>query len=342
MSISDLKAKGREAQLALLLHNKKSLLEGMVFEAILDRKFFAATPGDLAAIPCQAMVASVRGKPTVFIWFTAETPHRVTLLEKLAVGYDVREVVFDPTKQDFFVVGHEAALLTDCLAKATGVRPSITLREIPDADRLGQKAVTYGHLQFATFESAILPRILKDFRIEPYCSQCWDLDRFFAYRGQIWSLEVKHKYPTYRGDFGLNKGQVGEIVHLTSCGINYLHLVFVKPCWNSRRSPMEFLLDQGMAAKIGIIGCTFDNAAAVALMNSPDKLAPEKTSLTGTRKQPYKVLRVGRFYSIGLYSEDAAKIWPRILKLIEGHPAGEPMTLKRLEGLRVEDRLPAK
>ena len=349
ISISELKAKGREAQLAVLLHNKRSLLDGMVFEAVLDQKFFRVSSVDLEAIPCQAMVAAIpsRKRPLVFVWFTAENRHRSALINLLSAHYDVHEVAFDADRQDFSVssepCGCPGELLSEFLARITGRPPSVTLRDIPDHDQLGQKAVTYGFLQFGSFESTILPRILKDFRIEPYCRQCWDLDRFFAYRGSIWSLEVKHKYPTRGGYFGLNKGQVGEIVTLTACGLGYLHLVFVKPHWNSVHSSMELLLDQKLAEHIGIIGCTIDHDYAVRLMKSPDKEAPAKTSLTGTRPQAYKKLGLDRFYTMGLYSEDAEKkIWPRILRLMSGQvPAGGPMTLARLESLRIEGRDPA-
>jgi hypothetical protein len=347
-SIAELKKKPMLDQLtSVLLHNKASLLEGMVFESVLDRKLFRHAPSEIQCIPCHAIATTPLregGRYCVFVWFITPTVHGALLKQNLSTRYEVHEVFFDETNLEFVVSLQSGALepLEQFLQRETGRQPLIEARAENQEDTGRKLNSVFGYLGLPQmgdpFREAILPRVLKDFRIEPYFQGCWDLDRFFALDGSIWTVEVKHKYPSSEGFFSLNKGQAYQAKSLISCGIRYVHLIFVKPFWEKGHSSIEYLVNQDLAPHIAIIGSVFSRQSITALCNSPDWMAPPETSLTGKAPQPCKRLFLNHFYRAGRYDEDPeVRIWPRIMRLLKNGRLSTPcVTYESLDKLRLD------
>jgi hypothetical protein len=350
-TIAEIKALKANQQIErILFHSKHQLLEGMIFEAIVDRKLFGSNcPESVEFIPCQTMVARIdqKAKDHVFVWFTAETKHRDTLLHTLADQYEVHEVVYDEGLTEFVVsaiLGEKPKVeLGEFLKKASGREAVLHNRNRAVRDEVRQNAAVYGGLWHGSeekvFKSVILPRIFRDLRIEPYCPACWDLDRFFVFGGDIWNLEIKHKYPAPAGYFGLNVGQLEHAGKLTSCGIHYVHIVFVKPYWDDQHSTMEMLTDQEISSHVAIAGAVLGNEYVSELLKEVARLSPKKTSLTGENTLKFMRIFLEHFFAVGRYDEKSPEIWERVFKLLEGHPIGEPLTLARLEALRLHDKI---
>jgi len=161
----------------------------------------------------------------------------------------------------------------------------------------------------------------------------WDLDCFVLYKSKLIAFEVKQKYPTKAGTFGLNIGLMRLFDWLKKMNICVYHLILTKPVWKEKYPALEFIENKKfwqhslwMATQPGQID----------EVTSRVGIAPAKTSIHGTSKLSFFHLPIEAFSVLGKF-DDAHKALPGLL---EGHKA-EPANLRQIPHLstRVAEEL---
>ena len=192
-------------------------------------------------------------------------------------------------------------------------------------------------------KDVLLPRIFKNYLIQPFFRAAWDLDRIFTYKNKLWEFELKHKYPIDNYDyflnigrpndnrslcFGINKGQANITAMLAKQGMNTLHLILVKPRWTDNLDPGYMFIDDDAKENTLIIG-TILNLEKISSIITETKDAPTKTSFSGSKKAPYYQIPRSFFHVIGHYSDSRSFLAPRIQALMDGE-LNSPLTTKIL------------
>ncbi|UST73195.1 hypothetical protein NF675_19605 [Pseudomonas siliginis] len=195
----------------------------------------------------------------------------------------------------------------------------------------------------------ILPRVFKNYIIQPFFRSGWDLDRIFRYKGKLWEFELKHKYPIdnyeffekinntnnrYCLSFGINEGQANIIKLLADQGLNTLHLILVKPRWTDQEDPGYLFVDEDARKNTLVIGAVLTPDKINAIMKGDLKKAPSKTSFSGASKANYYRIPRNFFQVIGRYADGKDNLTPNIIRLLDGN-LNSPLTTDTL----LENRL---
>lgn len=182
-------------------------------------------------------------------------------------------------------------------------------------------------------DDVILPRVFKNYIIQPFFRSGWDLDRIFRYQEKLWEFELKHKYPIDNYDyfekngitenryclsFGINEGQANLIKLLAQQNLNTLHLILVKPRWSDEEAPGYLFIDEEARKKTLVIGTVLTLERINEILQGQRKKAPSKTSYNGSNETWYYRIPRNFFYVIGNYAEGTDNLAPNIIKLMNG------------------------
>jgi hypothetical protein len=112
----------------------------------------------------------------------------------------------------------------------------------------------------------------------------WDIDAFtITPTGKVVALEVKQKYPTARGTFGLNQGQEQLFRFLNSLGMPVIHVILAKPVSDSSIHATDLLTLPQYTANTQWLYTRF----VPSRLQQAIAAAPAYTSIFGTGQLSY-------------------------------------------------------
>jgi hypothetical protein len=130
----------------------------------------------------------------------------------------------------------------------------------------------------------------------------WDVDFFAEQQGQFIAFEVKQKYPTHKGTFGLNIGEARLLTFLSEIGILPVHVILTKPVSDETVPAIDlYTLDKYRNLSLWI-------AARFTPAMLSDKLAqaPGKTGIYGDQPLIYYDLALKHFHRLKPYGAEPA------------------------------------
>lgn len=187
-------------------------------------------------------------------------------------------------------------------------------------------------------EEISLPRILINIGIQPYFRSVWNLDRAYIINDQVWTLEIKHKYPINGHKelaFGINNGELNMINKLAIAGIKCLHTVIVKPYWSKETGSMYLLNSLSTREKAAIVAIVLDESSVNKIMASESDISAPHTSITGNSKITYKRIPCSAFNKIGLLSDSTKIIANEIFNLMNNSDSNSVVNDSWLRSLRI-------
>jgi hypothetical protein len=158
---------------------------------------------------------------------------------------------------------------------------------------------------------------LKDAAIERLFANCWigntwfwDIDQFVIHDGSLIAFEVKQKYPTAAGTFGLNVGLVRLFAMLSATKIRVVHVVLTKPDSNISTPALDLLTHPLHRKNAGWLACEFKPA----ILSTRTGEAPSYTSIHGTSAIKYHHIARSAFTDLGGVDGDP----DRMMRFLEG------------------------
>jgi hypothetical protein len=128
----------------------------------------------------------------------------------------------------------------------------------------------------------------------------WDIDCFTFYKEKLIAFEVKQKYPTAKGTFGLNTGVANLFGFLSSLKIEVIHIILTKPINDEQIHAIDFYTKNEYIAKSNWIATKFSNE----ILSNNTSTAPNKTSIFGNYQLKYYHIQPNKFHFLKkLYSE---------------------------------------
>jgi len=325
--LSSLDLHEQETQQKILFYDKHQLLEGLVAENHVDQILNKTVQDEerLVRLNITSVLAgsSRSQKRYVLVLDQGCEPDLLNVyLAQLAQSFNVKLVRYDDTARDFLT--HSGRYVTDVTLDASygalvkTLNPNPTFAPIASAikDPTRQKQGFWGQLVGAygnkLGSDVVLPRIFKNFAIQPYFDRgIWDIDRVFWDRqsGLFSVLEVKHKYPSGSGSyplsFGINVGSIGMLLDFARIGFRCFHTIMVKPYWDKNAS-VTFLFNNLEARKhVLFCGKNFDRQLLQQLAAKVPSLAPAETSLTGNKPLSFVFFDASSLFRIGLLDDQS-------------------------------------
>lgn len=140
----------------------------------------------------------------------------------------------------------------------------------------------------------------------------WDVDAFAIWENSIVAFEVKQKFPTRYGTFGINEGLMRLFLLLGDIGIPVWHIILTKPVWQKDFSAIS-LLKTPYCKAARWIGTRIDlkNLAA-----SRSRRSPKYTSLYKESELIYRDIPCTEFYLIKKFMDTDCKLG--LISLLEG------------------------
>lgn len=357
---------------SFLAREKHQLLEGLVIEYVAEQ--FITTPVLKEIITILDVVTIItRGIPDdrsnasdqycSFIWNRDESniDDYISILQNLSTGCINTTYICKENNLKFF-----ATKPTDpkWLPLQTYLRNKRNITDIKkikfpqinenSKNNARQLSTILGRLQPAyksnIVKDVILPRIFKNYIVQPFFRSGWDLDRIFRYQGRLWEFELKHKFPIdnysffedindtenrYCLSFGINEGQANIMKLLAEQGLNTLHLILVKPRWSDKEDPGYLFVDEEARQKTLVIGAVLTLEKINKIVSGKLKTAPPKTSYNGSRKTNYYRIPRNFFHVIGSYADGKNSLMPNIIKLLD-NKLSSTLTTKDLLDNRID------
>jgi hypothetical protein len=150
--------------------------------------------------------------------------------------------------------------------------------------------------------------LLKRAAVERLFANCWlasgtywDIDAFALHEGQFLAFEVKQKYPTASGTFGLNKGLSRLFEFLSAAGIKVIHLILTKPISDYRTSAID-LYTQEKYKNLSLWIATIFNKD---MLSSSLASAPARTSIYGAQKLDFYHIQPQHFSKVKLLGAES-------------------------------------
>jgi len=339
-------------QQEILGYDKHQLLEGLVVEAVGERYISGMARHPLAELADVVLFRAKQKQAQSGAWFLwPRTTNAIALeLASCLSKKFPREVVlcrYDPSSRDFLTAypdNHEKKV-QELLAKIRGIQKfTVDYFTKPQGNvQIPERMLEafWGNLRSAyggkLIDEVILPRLFKNFAVQPFFTWGWDVDRIFSYKSQLWQLELKHKYPFVGRNglsFGINKGQVGLIKDLADSSINTLHLVMVKPVWSDQISPGYLHTRPELRKKVAFLAKVIDRAEANRLNSLKGSTSGGNTTFNGRGRLKYVPVNIKEFHQIGTYEDDVDAVLERILSLLDGGYSS-PASDSLLQSLRL-------
>ena len=325
----------------LLSHDKHQLIEGIVFESVFDQYIAAmrgASGGALRPIPVETAIATLppsgHGAPDygAFVWARERTQGLGRLLIALEKHYRVWLVDWQSESRTFLAApvsrGQLAGDLEPLARVCAGIskrepRQTLVAREVRDQYRTNQSVwgCLSSHYGARLGTEVVLPRIFINWGIQPWFGAVWNLDRMFLCNGQLWHIEIKHKYPMDQTGtlyFGINDGELRQIRNILDCGLRSLHVVTVKPFWERQSGSMYLLNDFEARSKASILTMELTQETVSNALRVEAARSAAHTSFTGRTSVPFRRFEAKAFRTAGVLSDPAIRIASAIVALMHG------------------------
>ena len=143
--------------------------------------------------------------------------------------------------------------------------------------------------------------VLKNCAIERLFANCWlaegafwDIDFFVEYKGKLIAFEVKQKYPTKAGTFGINVGLANLFVYLNNIGMEVIHVILVKPVNDISIPAIDLYTKPQFKKDAKWIATRFTRD----MLRNRKSTAPSYTSIFGTSRLDYYHMKPEIFTTI--------------------------------------------
>ena len=370
-AVSELDLDDHDVCARLLAYEKHTLIEGIVLESIFDDYLAAASASDrpdpradgasegvaqpVRLLPVDtafvALPSGGRGPAYgAFVWARSRTPGLGRYLEALGARCRVWLVEWSERERAF-----TAATVADGQASAPlpleDVCAAVSRRDAPAYQSVhpslretrrtmdifwGDLASRHG-TRLGT--RILMPRIFINWCVQPWFEGgVWNLDRILLLDDQLWHMEIKHKFPwPHDGQlsFGLNDGELRQIKAVLECGLRTLHLVTVKPYWNTREGSLHLLNDHENRSRAAILSMELTEELVADALHRRRYSARPHTSLYGGHRVPFRCFDVTEFRSIGVLADPAWRTGSAILAEMGNGPPAPRCTYDLLQRLRV-------
>lgn len=349
----DIDTGSQEKMVELLSREKHQLLEGLVVEDVAEQ-FIQELEAEAGFSVLDVIIMIAKGDPResytsgqycVFFWPRGEDPidDLIVAFQRLADGCDRTTYICKEKDYRFYLSKpgrSDWKPLQKYLCEKRKFNPEdIRFPEISESvrDEKRQKSTLYGRLESVYGDdlvgSVVLPRIYKNYLIQPFFEYGWDLDRIFRYNKKLWEFELKHKYPIDNYDFykrthgtdhrlclsfGINQGQAALVEKFAAQGINTLHLILVKPKWTDQEDPGYLYVKEEARKKTLVVGAVITKEKAQEILSGKLKKSSGKASYSGKGDLNYYQIPRTFFHVIGNYAEGSENLAPRIKALLDG------------------------
>jgi hypothetical protein len=361
VNLSDVDLTDLEQIRRILYFDKHQVLEGLITEHVAGQILAEASSCGVTLGDFETVIARRRDRTTgyAFIWIKSDTPLLRAFAAALSKRFNVYIVKFDYASSEF-------------LTSATRYAPTENQElkfEVPlqqQAVKLGGRSISKGDAQFPTVDSKVrdlfrqeqgfwgflagaykqelrervaLPRIMKNFGIQPYFNGgVWDVDMVAEVNGKLWAFEVKHKFPFRKKTlyFGLNEGELRLMDNLTQCGVHCVHVILVKPYWDKNVSSMYLFYQMKARQRALLVASVLTRTDVLNVLRNNVPKAPSKadTTLGGKGTQSYRYLPVEMFHRIGMLNNNVEELGKAIANLTKGE-FNNPTTAKDYEAQRL-------
>lgn len=122
----------------------------------------------------------------------------------------------------------------------------------------------------------------------------WDIDFFVKHRSKLVAFEVKQKFPTAKGTWGLNTGLKNLFSYLNSIGIIVVHVILVKPVNDASIPAIDLYTKDEYRKDAKWVATKFDEKAVEKAFQK----APRYTSIHSSYELSYFHLKSDSFTQI--------------------------------------------
>ena len=227
------------------------------------------------------------------------------ILDGFVSKVNVSIVWFNEQSREFIRVPHVKLMRYNDIKKVGTVMPPKEQTEMPNASERDERRLNQA-CDYLTTKG-----LLKQSAIKRLFANCWlsgpvwDIDAFTTMpTGQIIALEVKQKYPTAKGTFGINDGQKMLFQFLLSLGMPVFHIVLQKPVNDINISAVDFLTKPEYTNQTVWL---FTRFLTEKLKQAIQK-APSKTSIYGNSELSYSHIPVDRFTVLKQFGQSSQDI----------------------------------
>ncbi|MDZ7343908.1 MAG: hypothetical protein ONA90_05280, partial [candidate division KSB1 bacterium] len=147
--------------------------------------------------------------------------------------------------------------------------------------------------------------LLKHAAIERLLANCWlasgrywDIDAFAFHRDQFLAFEVKQKYPTASGTFGLNLGLTKLFSFLSDLGVKVIHVILTKPVSTRAVSAVDLYTEKKYRGLSLWIAAIFNRN----MLSATSSKAPARTSIYGAQALKYYDIPPHHFHKLKILS----------------------------------------
>lgn len=265
-----------------ILNDKHTLIEGYIVEHLFKRQFI-----DNTAITFTNgwWVAKLNQKRYFFIVKDYLNELDIKIIKKIPEEDECWQAILNYDKWEFrnkneeilqlddFVYKEKLHVLRNCLIATTLTR-----------DRKRQEKCVEYFKENNLLDKIAIERFFANNFLSVYFDKMVNIDYFVMNtQGDLFIIEVKYKYESFDGHFGINVGQMEVFKYFNNLGFNINHLILYNHTRDQNLSIFGFLeLDVKRYWLFKQIG--FNNIPDIGI-------APERTSVSGSFKQPYYKLR---------------------------------------------------
>ncbi len=149
--------------------------------------------------------------------------------------------------------------------------------------------VEFGQLRFAA-----LQRLFANCFLSSYFQSVWDVDGFIFNGNSLAVLEVKQKYPSASGTFGINVGVSKWMSWFHNRGVEVFHFILTKPIWDFRSPALDMISDPKYKANSLWLGSKINPS----MFTGTASTSPTRTSIYTNYRLPYLNVPVTAFHLI--------------------------------------------
>lgn len=147
--------------------------------------------------------------------------------------------------------------------------------------------------------SAATQRLFANCFLSPYFSFVWDIDGFLVHDGKLSIIEVKQKYPTARGTFGINAGVARWMEWFMAKGLQVYHFVLTKPIWDYKVPALDLISNPTLKEKSLWLGTKITLSHFKGVVDT----APSRTSIFADTSLNFHHVPVRVFHLIKRFGE---------------------------------------
>lgn len=339
--LADLDPLDRDLAFKILSQDKHQLLEGLVVENTFDQIIRPLGVGNgpvLRPLDVDTVIAKGKESWLAFVW--ARSPSTTAGLGRYLTGLEkVADVYLVAIEAGTFVARRSsggkrskvAVPLHELLSGLTGKAPILprVSRMVRDVER--QQTAFWGFLNTTypgkrLWNEVVLFRLLINCGIQSFFRGVWNLDRICLFQdqpgatGQLWMLEVKHKYPM-KGTplkFGINDGEIQMMKLAAQAGVRTMHGIIVKPIWDKAVGSMYLHSDLEMREKAAVIGAVLDLPRLEEISRGRGGTSASDTTITGSGSLSYKMLEAREFLYLGAFADGSQRLSASLGDLLSG------------------------